>query len=493
MSEQDAEPAQITPGPHSHYCNICEGDWDHEGQCAEGPVACCPWCFPLANAPDTPGARRGAHFHFCPDCGQNWLHDAACSAPLRALCSAPTRAVLPEFADTCARVAERVAGKRSAPPLTPFASSRAQASRIDGRSVRSFIKPAVVPVAIAAGVILAIPILLKVSSTIRSRAPQSAAIVSAKPTAEDAAIVSAPASSAPGSRAPLLSASVPRAPAPTPPERAPNASSIAPPARHRQDAQPLVEPWGVPDDMVRPVPGALPRGGATVDTLLLSPRRLARASQPPQDLPVWSAESPRWDRAALSVLMRAVVDIRPSQDVRSPGSRGFIIDELGHVLTSQQRLGEATSLQVALSDGQTVGASVVARDRLNDIAVLRLANRGLPIIALGDSGALAIGDRVLAAGNDIGSDRAPLAATVLATGAGTGGNLAVDLTPKPAGVGGPLLNHLGEAVGILTDGAHSIGGQQRLTFAVPIDRVKSLLTRVRARAMAEVTSTPEGR
>src|SRR2546428_9795686 len=52
----------LTRDLHSHYCNICEGDWDHEGRCLEGPVACCPWCFPAADAAPAPGARRGPHF-----------------------------------------------------------------------------------------------------------------------------------------------------------------------------------------------------------------------------------------------------------------------------------------------------------------------------------------------------------------------------------------------------------------------------------------------
>ena len=60
---------------------------------------------------------------------------------------------------------------------------------------------------------------------------------------------------------------------------------------------------------------------------------------------------------------------------------------------------------------------------------------------------------MLAIGNGIRSDRTPSVATVLAASSDTGGNLAVDLTPKPDRVGGPLVNHLGQAVGIVTDSA----------------------------------------
>jgi len=204
--------------------------------------------------------------------------------------------------------------------------------------------------------------------------------------------------------------------------------------------------------------------------------------------------------------MQAVVDVRPQRigsvpaqaparagrEPREPEprpSRGFVVDELGHIFTSHKRLGGGTSIEVVLFDGRTFGATVVARNPLNDVAVLRLEHRGLPIIALGDSTALAIGDRVLALGNGVGPDTTPTAATVLATGAGTGGNLAVDLMPKPDSIGTPLLNHLGQAVGIVTDAASSTGSPPEFTVAVPVDRVKWLLRNVSPRPTAESTST----
>ena len=54
--------------------------------------------------------------------------------------------------------------------------------------------------------------------------------------------------------------------------------------------------------------------------------------------------------------------------------------------------------------------------------------------------------------------------------------LAVDLAPNPEGVGGPLLNHLGQAVGIVTESAPPTGGRRALTLAIPVDRIKSILS-----------------
>jgi len=502
---------------HTHYCNICEGRWDHEGLCLEGPVACCPWCFGVAGAARAPGTRRGLHFHFCPECTQNWQHDTSCTAPLRA--------ALPDCSGCRELVAEPSTGERALKAITAFSSFRAHASPIDVvRAVRDFIRPAVVPVSIAAGVILAIPILIKVSSTPSSLAPHSVAPVSEQGTANlTRAAVSPP---------PELSSptKVPRPSEPhsgqlaqeTPSVRAqaqlhrdgerraeqaapaPRSARIAPPRELDVPPKPaaaLGHRTGENEEMraASSPPSPTPRelGGAALDTVLQGPPRLRSAPQPPL-----------WDRASISMLMRAVVDVRPSPDIssgpeRSPAasgreprqlkprpSRGFIIDEFGHIVTSDKRLRGATSVEVITVDGRTLGATVVARNGLNDIAVLKLQRRGLPIIALGDSGALAVGDRVLAVGNGIGSDRTPTVATVLAIGTGTGSDLAVNLTSKPDRVGGPLLNHLGQAVGIVTDSAPPNGSPQAFTFAVPVDRVKSLLREVSPRPSAESMSTP---
>jgi S1-C subfamily serine protease len=506
-------------GLHTHHCNICEGDWDHEGRCLDGPVTCCPWCFAVAGVASAPGARRGPHFHFCPACTRNWQHDTLCCAPLRA--------ALPDCSG-CYEMAAR--------PSTDERAAKA-------RAIRDFIRPALVPVSItAAGVILAIPILFKLSSTplsleAHSVAPRSQqrtanypwtpvtqrpeldhATESARAAGQHGVQLAQGASSAAaqahreGERRTEHAAPAPRSAriaspiepdmplksatsalghktggveemwaASSPPSPAPREfdTETSPEAMTPQSKVPTTSGTRVP---TQSVPEALPRGGSAVDTMPQDPPRLLSAAQPPL-----------WDRASISMVMRAVVDVRPlpsigsgpdrsaapsgrePSELESRPSRGFIIDELGHVATSDKRLGAATSVEVITLDGRTLGATVVARNRVDDVAVLKLQRRGLPIIALGNSGAVAVGDRVLAIGNGIRSDRTPTVATVLATSSGTGGNLAVDLTPKPDRVGGPLVNHLGQAVGIVTDSAPPTGSEPALTFAVPVDRVKLLL------------------
>jgi serine protease Do len=208
-----------------------------------------------------------------------------------------------------------------------------------------------------------------------------------------------------------------------------------------------------------------------------------------------AAEPPRWDSAAVA---RALVDVRPSKRptagadrpaAATPRHRGFIVDGQGYIVTNDPGVSGVKSFEVTLHDGRTLPAALVAEDRLNDIAVLKVEASGLPAIALGESRALAVGERVLLIGAQGGRDRTLTAATVRATGTATGGNLALDLPLRPKGSGGPLLNRLGQAVGIVTDGR-----ARTLTLAIPIDRVKPILRDLLARpAVGFTRESPQGR
>src|SRR5882672_463954 len=316
MSEERAP----IEGPHSHYCNICEGDWDHESVCREGPVACCPWCFPTTGAAPAPGARRGPHFHFCPECTQNWHHQAPCSAPLRA--------ALPECTGCHG-------GDGGLPP--DLAPARPHLSRRDFMRRARFVRKIIVPAAIAAGVIIAIPLLLLASSlwsrharsvarilelppiaippvsappvpapleepparapeeqpsvaaqarqqregerreARQTRAPEPRAARISPPSESPAAPKPAAPANPPGpadrEEARVAPAPAPPSPAPAPPreaiaESAPRAPEATPPQSETRTAN-------VPGPTVGSIPGALSQGGgAALDTLLPGPRQL---------------------------------------------------------------------------------------------------------------------------------------------------------------------------------------------------------------------------
>jgi serine protease Do len=181
----------------------------------------------------------------------------------------------------------------------------------------------------------------------------------------------------------------------------------------------------------------------------------------------------------MTPLLRAVVRLRVAKTGASSGSarseRGFLIDSQGYIVTSARVVSDARRIEATLHDGRTLTAELVARDLLNDVAVLKVAATGLPTIALGDSRSVVTGEPVLTPGPP-GRDRELTVATLRATGAATGGNLAVDLSPGPEGWGGPLLNRHGQAIGVLTSDTRGAGGAPRsTTFAVPVDRVKAVL------------------
>jgi hypothetical protein len=189
---------------HPHYCNLCDGDWDHEGVCVDSLAAYCPWCFPKTDAEPVPGARRGPHFHYCSECGHNWQHDAACAAPLRV--------ALPECTACRAATAEITEAPPPEPELVlplPVRRPRAVGGRVS-RLAR--------PIGIAAAVLLSLPILYTgYVSLMRPAVDGSRPATKAAPT--PASIASPPAAPAP---------SAPSRVVPAPPTAAPAVAAIKP-------------------------------------------------------------------------------------------------------------------------------------------------------------------------------------------------------------------------------------------------------------------------
>ncbi|AEI64563.1 trypsin-like peptidase domain-containing protein [Corallococcus macrosporus] len=160
---------------------------------------------------------------------------------------------------------------------------------------------------------------------------------------------------------------------------------------------------------------------------------------------------------------------------------GFIIDAKGLVLTNHHLVEGAEEIQVQLADGRDLAARVLGSDPLTDVAVLQLERpdgaKPLPVVRLGDSDALRVGDWVVAIGNPYGLTSSTslgiLAAKERDIEAGPFDDfLQTDAAINPGNSGGPLFNLKGEVVGINT----AIAGQGAgIGFAVPSNLVKSLL------------------
>ncbi len=168
------------------------------------------------------------------------------------------------------------------------------------------------------------------------------------------------------------------------------------------------------------------------------------------------------------------------ESIRQGAGSGFIIDPKGLVLTNNHVVEDAVSITVHLDDGRSFPAEIVGRDPLTDVAVIRLQGKDvkdLPVVALGDSEALKVGDWLLAIGNPFGLASSVslgiLSAKARDIQAGPYDDfLQTDAAINPGNSGGPLFNMKGEVIGINTA---IVGGGTGIGFAVPSNMIKALL------------------
>lgn len=172
--------------------------------------------------------------------------------------------------------------------------------------------------------------------------------------------------------------------------------------------------------------------------------------------------------------------------VETGGGSGFFIDNSGTVLTNRHVVsGGPDAAFSILVGGKTYAAELVARDPVDDIAILRLRNarEKFPAIPLGDSGKLELGEPVLAVGNALGLFRNTVSAGIIsglsrAVSAQEDPNSPVqelrgliqtDAAINPGNSGGPLIDISGKAVGI---NAAVIASAENIGFAIPINAAK---------------------
>jgi len=175
---------------------------------------------------------------------------------------------------------------------------------------------------------------------------------------------------------------------------------------------------------------------------------------------------------------------QPRRTVRSLGS-GFIVNADGYVVTNNHVVDGATEIKVTLADGRELAAKVLGRDPKTDLALLKIDATGLPLIALGVSTQLQVGEPVMAIGNPFGLEQTVTTGIVSATGRVIGEGpyddfIQTDASINPGNSGGPLINSKGQAVGINTALVSHTGGSVGIGFAIPIDLAKPVLTQLAA-------------
>jgi|SRR5665648_3603 len=152
---------------------------------------------------------------------------------------------------------------------------------------------------------------------------------------------------------------------------------------------------------------------------------------------------------------------------------GFIISQKGYILTNEHVIHKAEKITVTLSDGREFDGKVIGSDLDSDIAIVKIESDDLPIVALGDSDKLRVGEIVVAIGNPYGLQQTVTMGVVSAEDRSipveehTYRNfIQTDAAINPGNSGGPLLNTKGEVVGINTA---IIPFAQGIGFAIPIN------------------------
>ena len=173
---------------------------------------------------------------------------------------------------------------------------------------------------------------------------------------------------------------------------------------------------------------------------------------------------------------------QPRRSVRSMGS-GFIINQAGYIVTNNHVVDGATDIRVKIDDGREMAGKVVGRDPKTDLALLKVEATGLPVIPLGDSTQLQVGEPVMAIGNPFGLERTVTTGIVSATGRVIGQGpyddfIQTDASINPGNSGGPLINSRGQAVGINAAIFSQTGGSVGIGFAIPVNQAKSVVTQL---------------
>ncbi|MHB1241456.1 MAG: Do family serine endopeptidase [Gammaproteobacteria bacterium] len=163
---------------------------------------------------------------------------------------------------------------------------------------------------------------------------------------------------------------------------------------------------------------------------------------------------------------------------------GVLVSAQGYVLTNNHVIDGADEIQVQLSDGRTGNAQVVGTDPETDLAVLRINLDKLPVIVIGNSRGLRVGDVVLAIGNPFGVGQTVTQGIVSATGRHALGLntfedfIQTDAAINPGNSGGALINAYGQLVGINTAIFTRSGGSQGIGFAIPARLATNVLTQI---------------
>src|SRR6187551_3640426 len=192
---------------------------------------------------------------------------------------------------------------------------------------------------------------------------------------------------------------------------------------------------------------------------------------------------------------QGVVTIKVTTPEGQALGSGFVIDSEGHIVTNDHVVDGASSISVEFSDGSTYDAQLVGTDASTDIGVIKVdaPSSELTPLQLGDSGALQVGDEVVAIGSPLGLNETVTSGIVSALNRTiTSPNnfsindaIQTDAAINHGNSGGPLLDLQGQVIGINSQIESDSGGNDGIGFAVPSNTVKSVASQLLATGKVE--------
>lgn len=178
-------------------------------------------------------------------------------------------------------------------------------------------------------------------------------------------------------------------------------------------------------------------------------------------------------------------NIPEHQQTQSLGS-GLIISADGYVVTNAHVIKDADEIVVRLNDRRQIVAEVIGSDPRSDVALLKVEAEDLPIVKIGDSDGLRVGEWVLAIGSPFGFDYTVTAGIVSALGRNLPREnyvpfIQTDVAINPGNSGGPLFNLEGEVIGVNSQIYSRTGGFMGLSFAIPINVVMNVADQLKTK------------
>ncbi|MBN1505685.1 MAG: DegQ family serine endoprotease [Sedimentisphaerales bacterium] len=177
----------------------------------------------------------------------------------------------------------------------------------------------------------------------------------------------------------------------------------------------------------------------------------------------------------------------PQKYVERGQGSGFIISEDGYILTNNHVVGDVDKMTVELKDGRKfTDAKLIGTDPDSEVALIKIEGDHFPVLPLGDSDKIDVGDWVIAIGNPFGLNETVTVGVVSAVGrsnvhiAAYEDFIQTDAAINPGNSGGPLINLDGKVIGINTAIVSQSGGYMGIGFAIPVNMARTIADQLKS-------------